>query len=98
MTGRGSGALQNAEYKYAVKVCMAAFKLIRKEYGKVCSGYEICTHGSCQSSHAAWVVADMMLKILDPSELNPYTKQEMFNFMQEMMVAEAIDGGADSND
>jgi septal ring factor EnvC (AmiA/AmiB activator) len=40
----------------------SALEKIRDEHGKVCNEYEICTHISCASSHAAWVLADQALK------------------------------------
>jgi hypothetical protein len=33
--------------------------------GRVCSSYEICTHASCQSSHHAWALADVALRVLE---------------------------------
>jgi hypothetical protein len=40
----------------------AALEKIRDEHGKVCNEYEVCTHISCASSHAAWTIAEQALK------------------------------------
>jgi predicted aminopeptidase len=39
----------------------AALQTIRDNYGKVCRGFELCTHAACQSSYGAWAVADAAL-------------------------------------
>ena len=35
---------------------------IKETQGKVCSEFELCTHESCNSSYAAWAIADKALK------------------------------------
>jgi hypothetical protein len=35
-----------------------ALHKIRTREGKVCDHYEICEHRACQSSYAAWAIAD----------------------------------------
>lgn len=42
-------------------IAIKALKKI-KEQGRVCAEFEICTHESCRSSHAAWEIADKALK------------------------------------
>ncbi len=47
----------------AVKIAklVAALEEIKTE-GRVCSGFELCTHAACRSSYSAWVIADEALK------------------------------------
>jgi len=40
----------------------AALAKIRDEEGKVCLGFELCTHASCRSSYSSWAIADAALK------------------------------------
>jgi hypothetical protein len=40
---------------------VTALTKIRADQGKVCANYEHCTHEGCQSSYAAWVIADTAL-------------------------------------
>jgi hypothetical protein len=40
----------------------SALVKILRDYGKVCPGYEMCTHASCASSYGAWATADQALK------------------------------------
>ena len=46
----------------------AALQEIRNSYGKVCSGFELCTHPACASSYGAWATADMALNLSAESE------------------------------
>lgn len=39
-----------------------ALVLIQEKLGQVCENFEICGHPSCQSSYAAWSLADAALK------------------------------------
>lgn len=39
----------------------AALKLIKDEEGKVCENFGSCTHRACNSSCAAWMIADEAL-------------------------------------
>lgn len=34
---------------------------IRSREGRVCDNYEVCDHRACQSSYAAWAIADAAL-------------------------------------
>lgn len=38
-----------------------ALELIRRDEGKVCPEFELCTHAACNSSYAAWAIADEAL-------------------------------------
>ena len=40
----------------------AALQEIRDTYGQVCKNFDICAHVSCQSSVAAWMIADKALE------------------------------------
>jgi hypothetical protein len=40
----------------------SALVQILRDYGKVCPGFEMCTHASCASSYGAWATADQALK------------------------------------
>jgi hypothetical protein len=44
-----------------VAMLHAALQTIHDSYGKVCRGFELCTHAACQSSYGAWAVADAAL-------------------------------------
>jgi hypothetical protein len=48
--------------KCKISTLKAALEKIRDEHGKVCNEYEVCTHISCASSHAAWTIAEQALK------------------------------------
>jgi hypothetical protein len=39
----------------------AALQQIKEEGGKVCAEFEVCRHVACQSSVAAWMIADAAL-------------------------------------
>lgn len=41
-----------------------AVREIKDREGKVCDNYDTCTHTSCQSSYAAWAIADNALAAL----------------------------------
>ena len=45
-----------------LEIAVKALKKIKKDQGRVCAEFEICTHDSCISSHAAWEIADRALK------------------------------------
>jgi hypothetical protein len=45
-----------------ISTLKAALEKIRDEHGKVCNEYEVCTHISCASSHAAWTIAEQALE------------------------------------
>ena len=50
---------------------VAALEAIKRDYGKVCPQFTICTHTACQSSYGAWSIADEALRQLaagEPSE------------------------------
>lgn len=38
-----------------------ALREIREQQGKVCEGYDLCTHTACASSYASWAIADAAL-------------------------------------
>lgn len=40
-----------------------ALREIQCNEGKVCDHYEICEHRACQSSYAAWAIADAALRV-----------------------------------
>jgi hypothetical protein len=42
----------------------SGFEEIKRDYGRVCDDFELCTHVSCQSSVGAWMIADQMLSEL----------------------------------
>ena len=48
----------------------AALQRIKSECGRVCATFEICTHVACQSSVAAWMIADAALKGETPESAN----------------------------
>lgn len=39
-----------------------ALQAIKRDEGKVCDEYETCEHRACQSSYAAWAIADAALR------------------------------------
>ena len=47
-----------------------ALERIRTEGGSVCANFERCTHVACQSSVAAWMIADAALKGETPESAN----------------------------
>jgi hypothetical protein len=56
-----------ARLRVTIKECSdcerlrAALETIRRDYGKVCTEYELCTHPACESSAGAWFEADRAL-------------------------------------
>ncbi len=48
----------------------AALQRIKAECGHVCANFELCTHVACQSSVAAWMIADAALKGETPESAN----------------------------
>jgi hypothetical protein len=46
------------------ETAIVALEQIKREEGKVCDQYEICEHRACQSSYAAWAIADATLRTL----------------------------------
>ena len=34
---------------------------IKRDQGKVCENFELCTHAACQSSYASWAIANAAL-------------------------------------
>jgi len=48
----------------------AALQRIKAECGRVCANFELCTHIACQSSVAAWMIADAALKRETPESAN----------------------------
>ena len=48
----------------------AALRRIKAECGRVCANFELCTHVACQSSVAAWMIADAALKGETPESAN----------------------------
>ena len=59
--------------------CIRALRLIKQEYGKVCGDFLSCSHESCKSSCASWMVADMTLKMIEEEGPNPYSRKELDN-------------------
>jgi hypothetical protein len=49
------------ELERQVEQLRAALKQIKEEGGKVCAEFEVCRHVACQSSVAAWMIADAAL-------------------------------------
>ena len=47
---------------------VAALEAIKRDYGKVCPQFTICTHTACQSSYGAWSIADEALRQLAAGE------------------------------
>ena len=39
----------------------AALQEIKDNQGKVCAGFELCTHPACTSSYTSWAIADAAL-------------------------------------
>ena len=52
-------ARKTARKKLAV--ALQALEDIRESQGKVCPIFEICEHTACNSSYAAWAIADKAL-------------------------------------
>jgi hypothetical protein len=52
---------ENARLRAEVERLREALERIRTDEGKVCDTYETCTHRACQSSYAAWAIADAAL-------------------------------------
>lgn len=52
----GNGAMIEADQ------LREALEQIRLVAGKVCDSYETCDHPACQSSYAAWAIADKALQ------------------------------------
>jgi hypothetical protein len=52
-----------ARWKRNMKTAIDALQEIKKQ-GKVCDDFEICSHPACQSSYAAWEIADTALRSL----------------------------------
>tara|TARA_Y100000310_G_C20698531_1_gene827506 strand:+ start:5228 stop:5473 length:246 start_codon:yes stop_codon:yes gene_type:complete len=65
-------------------IALGALRLIRQKYGKVCPEFEICKHESCRSSVSSWFVADMIIQLLDTSEREVYSNEEIDNLLEEM--------------
>ena len=40
----------------------AALEEIKRDQGRVCAGFELCTHAACQSSYSSWAIADKALR------------------------------------
>ena len=38
-----------------------ALEEIKRDEGRVCENFELCTHAACKSSYAAWAIADKAL-------------------------------------
>ncbi len=38
-----------------------ALEEIKRDQGRVCENFELCMHTACQSSYAAWAIADKAL-------------------------------------
>ena len=45
-------------------LAVSALNEIKTKQGHVCGMFEICTHESCRSSHAAWEIANRALEEL----------------------------------
>lgn len=48
--------------KQELEAYRKSLQKIRDTCGQVCPEYEICLHDSCESSYAAWAIADEVLK------------------------------------
>ena len=46
----------------------AALEEIKRDQGRVCAEFELCTHAACQSSYSSWAIADKALRCGDPPE------------------------------
>lgn len=44
------------------EIFRAALEEIRAQHGKVCGQFEDCEHAACNSSYAAWNIADRVLR------------------------------------
>ena len=55
-------ATENADfYRERAERAEAALARIKEAAGKVCEQYEICEHPACESTYAAWAIADEYL-------------------------------------
>lgn len=54
-------ALERNGLRAEVARLREALEEIKHSYGKVCEGFELCTHPACASSYGAWAVADAAL-------------------------------------
>lgn len=55
---------QVAHIRKQLHLARVALAEIRDNYGKVCEEFELCTHESCRSSCAAWMLADGALRVI----------------------------------
>ncbi len=46
-------------------IALQALEEIRTTQGKTCAIYEICEHVACDSSYAAWAIADKALNEIE---------------------------------
>ena len=51
-----------------LKIAIEALKKIKKEEGRVCCNFELCTHSACSSSYGAWAIADEALAKLKEAQ------------------------------
>ena len=58
-----------------VEQLRAVLQRIKAECGRVCVNFELCTHVTCQSSVAAWMIADAALKGETPESANAKARE-----------------------
>jgi len=63
----------------------AALEEIRRDQGKVCAEFELCTHPACQSSYASWAIADAALGPAGEAKVEP-VEAEDWPSMEEIQV------------
>lgn len=51
----------HVELQERIEFLETALRLIKDEEGRVCEDFELCTHRACQSSCAAWFIAEAAL-------------------------------------
>ncbi len=57
----GSIGLGHMMARKKLAIALEALEEIRTTQGKTCAIYEICEHVACDSSYAAWAIADKAL-------------------------------------
>lgn len=70
--------MKYADQRAEITRLTGALERIRSESGKVCDQFEICTHLACQSSYAAWAIADSALKGKTPEEENAEALRRLY--------------------
>lgn len=80
---------ERGELRAEIQRMAGALTQIKAECGAVCPEFEVCTHPWCQSSVAAWMIADEALKArLDADAPAASTEQEGIEAMQRLPEAQ----------